>query len=84
LLVDRIGCQPTRFEVHAITSNHDPVEGEPRFRAVPCYELVESEFVDAARTGRPGHANLRLMEAASDLAQGVLDALILIHEVRGV
>lgn len=51
LLVDRIGCQPTRFEVHAITSNHDPVEGEPRFRAVPCYELVESEFVDAVRTG---------------------------------
>lgn len=31
LLVDRICRQPTRSEVHAVTGNHDPVEGKAWF-----------------------------------------------------
>src|ERR1700752_2011599 len=51
LLVDGVGRQPTRFEVHAVASNYDPVECQARLGAVPCYELVEGKLVDAARSG---------------------------------
>ena len=51
LLGDRVGCQSTRFEVHAVSRNHDTVEGESRLGAVPCYELIEGKLVNAARSG---------------------------------
>src|ERR1700757_2292539 len=50
LLVDGIGRQSARFEVHAVASNYDPVECQARLGAVPCYELVEGKLVDAARS----------------------------------
>jgi len=43
LLVDGVSRQPARFEVHAVASNHDPVECQARLGAVPCYELVEAQ-----------------------------------------
>src|SRR6516162_1944963 len=35
LLVDGIGGQTPRFQVHPIAHNHDAVKGQPRLRAVP-------------------------------------------------
>ncbi|MGA2377612.1 MAG: DUF6429 family protein [Candidatus Sulfotelmatobacter sp.] len=38
--------------MHAVAGDHDPIEGEAWFRAVPRNELIEGVFVDAARAGR--------------------------------
>jgi hypothetical protein len=47
LLVDGIGGQMARFQVHAITHNNDPVEGQPRLRTVPGDELIDGILIHA-------------------------------------
>jgi len=41
LLVDGVGGQMPRFQVHAIAHDDDAVEGQPRLGAVPGDELVD-------------------------------------------
>ena len=60
LLVDGVGRQMPRFQVHAIARNYDGVEGETRLEAVPRNKLIDGVFVDAARGGEP-----RLLSTAS-------------------
>src|ERR1700730_8247215 len=52
LLVDGVGGQMPRFQVHAIAHDDDAVEGEPRLGAVPSDELVDGVLVDSARSWR--------------------------------
>ena len=52
LLVDGVGGQMTRFQVHAIAHNDDAVESQPRLGAVPGDELVNGVLVDSARSWR--------------------------------
>jgi hypothetical protein len=52
LLVDGVGGQMPRFQVHAIANDHDAVEGQPRLGAVPSDELVDSILVHSARSWR--------------------------------
>jgi hypothetical protein len=52
LLVDGIGGQTPRFQVHAVANDHDAVESQSRFRAVPGDELVDGVLVHAARGRR--------------------------------
>ena len=49
LLIDRIGGQMPRFQVHAIAHHHNAVEGQPRLGAVPGDELVDRVLVNTAR-----------------------------------
>ena len=51
LLVDGVGGQMPRFQVHAI-AHDDAVEGQPRFGTVPRDELVDGVLVDSARSWR--------------------------------
>jgi hypothetical protein len=53
LLVDRVSGQTSRFQIHAIAHDDDAVKGEPWFRAIPGYELVDGIFVYPSRPGRP-------------------------------
>jgi len=39
--IDGSGGELTGFEMRAITQDHDPVEGQARFRAVPVNELID-------------------------------------------
>src|SRR5713101_6284968 len=52
LLVDGVGGQMPRFQVHAIAYDDDAVEGQPRLGAVPGDELVDGVLVDSARSWR--------------------------------
>src|SRR6266566_7657316 len=52
LLVDGVGGQMSRFQVHAIAHDDDAVEGQPRLGAVPGDELVDGVLVDSARSWR--------------------------------
>lgn len=52
LLVDGVGGQMPRFQVHAIAHDDDAVEGQPRLGAVPSDELVDGVLVDSARSWR--------------------------------
>ena len=52
LLVDGVGGQMPRFQVHAIAHDDDAVEGQPRLGAVPGDELVDGVLVDSARSWR--------------------------------
>jgi len=45
LLVDGVGSQTPRFQVHPIAHDHDAVEGQPRLGAIPGNELVNSVLV---------------------------------------
>ena len=49
LLVDGVGGQMPRFEVHAIAYDHDAVEGQPWLGAVPRDELIDGILVNATR-----------------------------------
>jgi hypothetical protein len=42
----------TRLQVHAVANDHDPVQREARFGAVPSDELIDGVFIDAARGWR--------------------------------
>src|ERR1700687_5777278 len=53
LLVDGVGGQMPRFQVHAIPHDDDAVEGQPRLGAVSGDELVDGVLVDSARSWRP-------------------------------
>jgi hypothetical protein len=48
LLVDGVGGQMPRFQVHAIAHDHDAVEGQARLGAVPRNELVDGVLVNTA------------------------------------
>jgi hypothetical protein len=52
LLIDGVGGQMPRFQVHAIAHDHDAVEGQPRLGAVPGDELINCVLVNAARGWR--------------------------------
>src|SRR6266581_2919138 len=52
LLVDGVGGQVPRFQVHAIAHHDDAVEGQPRLGAAPGDELVDGVLVDSARSWR--------------------------------
>jgi len=52
LLVDGIGGQTPRFEMHAIAHDDDAIECQTRFRAVPGNELFDGVLIDATGTGR--------------------------------
>src|SRR5437868_2176184 len=52
LLVDRIRCQPARFQIHAVAHDHDTVESQSGFGAIPGDELIDGKLVDSTRTGR--------------------------------
>jgi hypothetical protein len=39
--IDGAGCKLTGFQMRAIPQDHDPVEGQARFRAVPVNELID-------------------------------------------
>src|SRR5437016_1160434 len=52
LLVDGVGGEMPRFQVHAIAHDDDAVEGQPRLGAVPGDELVDGVLVDSARSLR--------------------------------
>ena len=51
-LVDGVGGQMSRFQVHAIADDHDAVEGQPRLGVVPGDELVDSVLVHSTRSRR--------------------------------
>jgi len=51
LLVDGVGGQMPRFQVHAVAHDYNPVQCEARLRAVPGNELIDGVFIDAARGG---------------------------------
>ena len=44
--------QLTGFELQPITQNDGFVEGKPRFRAIPCNEVVDRESIGSLRIGR--------------------------------
>ena len=52
LLVDGVGCQLPRFQVHAIAYDDDAIEGQSGFGAVPGDELVDGVLVNTARGRR--------------------------------
>jgi hypothetical protein len=52
LLVDGVGGQMPRFQIHAITHDDDAAESQPRLGAVPGDELVDDVLVDSARGWR--------------------------------
>jgi hypothetical protein len=52
LLVDSVGGQMPRFQVHAIAHDHDPVEGQPWLGAIPGDELIDGILIDTARSWR--------------------------------
>ncbi len=52
LLVDSVGGQMPRLQVHAIAHDDDPIEGQPRLGAVPGDELVDGVLVDSTRSWR--------------------------------
>jgi hypothetical protein len=52
LLVDGVGGQMPRFQVHAIAHDHDAVEGQPRLGAIPGDELVDCVLVHPTRSRR--------------------------------
>jgi hypothetical protein len=39
--IDGFGGELTGFEMRATTQDHDPVEGQARFRAIPVNELID-------------------------------------------
>jgi len=49
LLVNGVGRQMPRFQIHAIAHDDDAVEGEPRLGAIPSDELVDGIPADTAR-----------------------------------
>lgn len=49
LLVDGVGSQMPRLQVHAIAHDDDAVEGQPRLGTVPGDELVDGVLVNPAR-----------------------------------
>lgn len=51
LLINSIGGQMARFEIHKIARNHEAVEGRARLGAAPRNKLIEGVFVDSPRTG---------------------------------
>ena len=51
-MVDGIGGQTPRFEMHAIAHDDDAIECQTRFRAVPGNELFDGVLIDATGTGR--------------------------------
>ncbi len=53
LLVDGVGGQMPRFQVHAIAHDDDAVEGQPRLGAILSNELIDGVLVNAARSWRP-------------------------------
>ena len=52
VLVDGAGGQTARFHMHSVTHDHDAVECEARFRAVPGRELLDGVFINPARGRR--------------------------------
>jgi hypothetical protein len=52
LLVDSVGGQMPRFQVHAIAHDHDTVESQPRLGAIPGDELIDGVQIDTARSWR--------------------------------
>ena len=52
LLVDGVGRQMPRFQVHAIAHDDDAIESQSGFRAIPGNELVDGVLVHAARGWR--------------------------------
>ncbi len=52
LLVDGVGGQTSRLQVHPITDYDDAVEGQARLGAIPCNELINGVLIHAARGWR--------------------------------
>ena len=52
LLVDGVGGQMPGFQVHVVAHDYNPIQCESRFGAVPCNELIDGIFIDAARGRR--------------------------------
>ncbi|MGO9083624.1 MAG: hypothetical protein ACLQBK_00220 [Candidatus Sulfotelmatobacter sp.] len=52
LLVDGIRRQTSSFQVHAVANDHNAIEGQARFGAIPGNKLVDGVLVDAARGWR--------------------------------
>jgi hypothetical protein len=50
VLVDRVRGQAPRFQVHAVTDDHDAVEGQTWLRAVPGNELLDRVLIHSARS----------------------------------
>src|ERR1035438_6710966 len=57
LLVDGVGGQMPRFQVHAIAHDYDAIEGQSWLGAVPRDELVDGILVNAARGGESEHGS---------------------------
>jgi hypothetical protein len=53
LLVDGIGGQTARFQVHAVADNNYAVECQSWLGTIPGDELIDGIFVHAARGWRP-------------------------------
>jgi hypothetical protein len=58
--IDCSGSELTGFKVRAVTQNHDPVEGQARFRATPVNELIDGVTITPA-SRRTDLALLRLL-----------------------
>src|SRR5450755_2236459 len=45
LLVDRVGGETARFQMHAVANDHDAVESQSRLGAIPSNELIDGVLV---------------------------------------
>jgi hypothetical protein len=52
LLVYGVGGQMPRFQIHAVAHDHDAVQGQTGFGAVPGDELVDGVLVHSTRSWR--------------------------------
>src|ERR1700694_5639707 len=52
VLVDGIGCQTARLQVHAVANHDNAAECQSRFRTVPSHEILNCVLIHSARTGR--------------------------------
>jgi len=46
LLIDGVRGQAARFQVQAVTHDHDAIESQARLRAVPSSELIDGVLVN--------------------------------------
>ena len=53
-------ASPLPFQVHAVANDHDAIEGQPGFRAVPGDKLLDGALVNVREAGEP-----RLLSTAS-------------------
>jgi hypothetical protein len=49
---DRVGREPSTFQVHAVAHHYDAIKRQTRFRAIPRNELIDRKLIHAARTRR--------------------------------